>query len=89
MAEQLNQPVKKFRAGQISASVWRNERQEDGRTLVNHSVSIQKRYRDVDGAWKDSATFFANDLPRLELVVRKAYEYLTLAAVEESEAASL
>lgn len=83
MSEQ-NQPVKKFRAGGISASIWRNEREAGGETVVDFSVSFQKRYRDGEGAWKDSETFFAYDLPQLELVVRKAYDYLAPIAVHES-----
>ncbi len=84
MAEQ-NQPVKKFRAGGVTATIWRNDVQQDGQTVVRHSVTVQKRYRDRDGSWKDSSSFFVNDLPRLELVVRKAYEYLALAAGEEND----
>jgi hypothetical protein len=89
MAEPLNQPVKKFRAGQISASIWRNERQEDGRTVVSHSVSIQKRYRDRNGEWQTGDYYWRSELPALELVVRKAHEHLALTAVQESEAVTL
>ena len=83
MAEQ-NQPVKKFRAGGVSASIWRNETEQNGRTVVNHSVSFQKRYRDRNGEWQTSDYFFRSELPALELVVRKAFEHLALTAVEEN-----
>ena len=67
-------PEKEFRAGTISAAIWRNETEQDGRTVVQHSVRINKRYRDPKtGDWRDSDYFFANDLPRLKLVVDKAY----------------
>jgi len=79
MSEQKTQPVKKFRVGTISASIWQNEElQPDGTTLVKHSVQIQKRYRDQDGNWHDSNSYFPNDLPKLQLAVEKAYEFLAL-----------
>lgn len=84
MSTQPNQPVKTFRSGGISASVWRNDVVQNGQTVVNHSVTLQKRYRDRrTGEWRDSGTFFMSDLPRVQLVMRKAYEYLALTAVEE------
>ena len=80
MTEQKTQPVKKFRAGGgISAAVWeRQEIQEDGTLRIRYSVSIQKRYRDKEGNWQDSDSYFANDLPKLQLVAGKAYEFVTL-----------
>ena len=86
MTQQNNQPTKEFRAGAISASVWRNEEpQQDGSVRVRHSVKIQKRYRDKDGAWQDSDYFFPEDLPKLELVVRKAFEYISLKESKDAE----
>lgn len=80
MTQQTQQPIKEYRVGgTITASVWRNETQEGDRTIVNHSVQIQKRYFDkADQEWKTSGSFFPDDLPRLELAVRKAYEYIML-----------
>ena len=83
MAEQ-NQPVKKFRAGGVTATIWRNDVQQDGQTVTRSSVTLQKSYRDKDGKWRNGSSFWVNDLSRVELVVRKAYEYLALTAEEES-----
>ena len=79
------QPVKEFRAGTISAAIWRNEKQDAERTVVQHSVRIQKRYRDSNtGEWKTSDYFFAGDLPKLLLVTQKAYEFITLHESDNS-----
>ena len=80
-----NQPVKRLRVGGVSASVWRNETQQKGQAVVTHSVSIQKRYRDGSGQWQTSGSFFMDDLPKLELVVRKAYEFLALTAQGDAD----
>jgi len=86
MTEQRsNRPVKDFRSGGVAVSLWRNETEQNGRTVVTHSATISKRYRDKDGIWQDSSSFFLSDLPRLELVVRKAYEHLALRETEEAE----
>ena len=43
MAEQ-NQAVKKFRAGGISASIWRNERKRNGEPVVDYSIASLCRH---------------------------------------------
>ena len=78
-----NKPIKSFRAGGVEASVWENEAQEGGGT--RRSVSVRKRYRDKQGNWKDSTTFFANDLPCLALVAQKAFEFLALNESDDQE----
>ena len=89
MNQQTGQaPLKEFRAGAVRASVWRREvpTSDNARTIVQHSVRIQKRYRDAkNGEWKDTEYYFQNDLPKLALVVRKAYEYVTLVETDDAE----
>ena len=78
-----NQPDKEFRAGTVTAAIWRNEVEKDGRTVVQHTVRVQKRYRDASGEWKTTEYFFPNDLPKLRLVVEKAFEHVSLKGSEE------
>ena len=81
-----NQPIKEFRAGVISAAVWKNEEtQTDGNIRVKHSVKIQKRFCDKDGNWKDSDYLFPEDLPKVELLVRKAFEFITLTESKDTD----
>ena len=80
MAEQKKlQPVKEFKSGGVSATIWENEGERNGENVVRHSVQVQKRYRDRDGEWKNSSSFFESDLPRVLLVVQKAYEHIALS----------
>ena len=86
MNQPNNQPAKEFRAGAISASVWRNEDpQQNGKSRIRHSVKIQKRFRNKEGDWQNSDYFFPEDLPKVELLVRKAYEFVTLSESKELE----
>ena len=76
---QTNTPDQVFRAGTVSAAIWKKETTQDGRNVVQFSVRVQKRYKDADtGEWKNTDYFFPEDLPRLELVAREAYRYVAL-----------
>ena len=70
-------PVRTYRAGGVSAAVWRNESEKDGRTVVAYSVRFQKRFRKND-EWQNSDYYFPEDLPKLQLVAAKAFEFVSL-----------
>ncbi len=81
-------PDRRFKARRgVSAAVWRRERiTQDGQATRDFSISIGKRYKDkATGDWKSSSSFFPDDLPHVELVVRKAFEYVTLKRDQDTE----
>jgi hypothetical protein len=80
-----NKPIKKYSAGAISASVWKNE-MKDG--SVVHAVSIERRYQDKEGDWQSTNNMRMNDLPKVRLLADKAYEFLAMASKEEREGSS-
>jgi hypothetical protein len=79
-------PEVAFKSAGVSAAVWRKEFEQDGRTVVQFHVRVEKRYKDRDGNWQSSDYFFPSELPRLELVVRKAFEYVALKQDVPAEA---
>ncbi len=80
-----NRPIKEFKAIPITAAIWRNEVEEEGRTIVRFNVKIQKRYRDRQaGEHKATDYFFPSDLPKLILVAQKAYAFVALTETEDS-----
>jgi hypothetical protein len=82
MSEQKNnKPIKSFKAGTIEASIWKQEVQKDGQTVVRYSVKLQKKFKKDKGDWQATDYFFPEDLPKIELVVRKAYEYVSLKEI--------
>ena len=88
MSQQNTKPIKDFRAlGNIQASIWRNEVEKDGQTVVRHSVRIQKRFKKEDGGYEDTDYYFPHDLPKLALVAQKAYEYIILSESKDAEEA--
>ena len=84
MTQQAQKPTKEFRAGTIKAAVWKEQREEGGRSTIRYSVKIEKRYFDeASKEWRNTDYFFANDLPRLRLVAERAFEFIVLRASDE------
>ncbi len=76
--EELNTPLKKFRAGAITATIWENESEVKGEMKVFKSVNVERSYTDKKGEWKSTSNFRDFDLPKVVLVSNLAYEYLSL-----------
>ena len=72
--ERATQPVKRFRSYGIEASVWEHDK--------GYSVTLRKSYKTDDGSYKETNTYFMDDLPRLGLVAAEAYRFI---ALKESE----
>lgn len=83
-----NMPEKKFRAGAVSATVWKNHSEKDGRINEYKTVSFERSYQNDKGEWSTTNSLRSNDLPKAMLVLQKAYEYVALSgsAGEEAEA---
>jgi hypothetical protein len=73
-------PVAQFRSRNIRVSVWLNNAQKDGRMIRQYSVRVEKCFRKKhDGNYEATNRFFPAELPVLQLLVQKAFEYTTLA----------
>jgi len=62
------QPVKKFRIGNVTASVWKN--------ADFFNITIQRSYRDEAGEWKNSDSYGQGDLLNLMKVVERAEAFV-------------
>ncbi len=71
-------PIKEYRIGHIKVAVWKNESEDNGKTIVKYSIQIQKSYRDEDGEYRDTNNYFPEELPKLSLAVSKAFEFTAL-----------
>ena len=68
------QPLKKFRAGSIACALWENEvRMNGGKTTQMLKASVERRYKDKDGAWKSSGSFSRNEIPLVIYCLEKAF----------------
>jgi hypothetical protein len=74
-----DRPQLELRAGGIVGAAWTTTTVVDGRAVPQHSIRIEKRYRDDrTGEWKTTGYLRPDDLPRIVLVASKLFEYLTL-----------
>lgn len=72
-----NLPEKRFRAGAISATVWHNKgTKATGEEATYKTISLERNYTDQEGNWHSSNSFRINDLPKVQLLMQKAYEHL-------------
>ena len=81
---QANAPEKKFRAGAIAATVWKNDTQKDGKPVSYKTVSLQRSYKDKSGQWQHTTSMRVTDLPRATLVLEEAYKYIVLNSSAET-----
>lgn len=85
--EQKNQPEKRFNAGALSATVWKNVRTgKDGKTFEARSISLERRYTDKQGQWHSSHALRITDLPKATLLLEEAYRYILLSPAKGGEA---
>lgn len=74
-----NAPEKKYRAGAISATVWLNKgHKANGEEAEYRTVSIERCYKNKEDKWQSTNTLRITDLPKAQVVLQKAYEFLVL-----------
>jgi hypothetical protein len=62
-------PDKKFKAGAVTATVWKNDlKDRQGNGFSVYTVSFERTYKDRDGQWKSTSSLRINDIPKLQLV---------------------
>lgn len=63
-----NQPIKKFRLGLITATIWDN----DG----FHSVDLSRSYKDQSGIWQNTTSFAQSDLLNVAKCAERAENWI-------------
>lgn len=79
-----NKPVKVFRIGYVSASVFVNDVETGNGTREFHSVNVQRSYRDGDET-KFVSSFGLAELPQVNRVLQLAQNYVEDAESDVSE----
>ena len=72
-----DQPEKRFKQGNCTASIFVNKVQKDGQEIETRSVVLQKSYTDKEGNWQSTNSFGKNDLPKIIMAAQKAFDHLT------------
>lgn len=74
-----NKPEKEFKAGLISAAVWTNKSNNNGRDFEFKTVTLNKRYK-IGNDWKNTSNMKIDDIPKLILLLQNIYAIYTLSA---------
>ena len=67
-----DRPVRKFRVGNVTAAVWKNEGQ-NGSVM---SVTLQKSYKDGNEEWQNTDTLFHGDILNAIKALERAEAYI-------------
>ena len=63
-------PVKTFRSGRVSLTVWKNKNADGGEFL---SFVLEKNYKDKNDQWRKTNSLGVADLPNAGFVILKAF----------------
>ena len=77
-------PVAKFKAGQVSSAVWRNEIQVSGKTVTVLKATVQRRYKNKEGNWQSSGSFSRNEIPLAIHCLQQAFEKIIETQSEDN-----
>ena len=68
-------PVKTYKAGVLSLSLWENEAEEG----TFKSFTFNKSYKDKDDSWQQTQILKTTDLPKLKLLLEQAYKDIVMS----------
>ena len=68
-----NAPVKKFRLGLVTATIWKSE-PDNGKPF--YTVQLQRQYRDQAGDWKATDYLNHDDLLGAAKVLERSEEWI-------------
>jgi hypothetical protein len=72
-----NRPVQTIRYGYVRAAVWRNIVDNGNASRPLYCVTFSRSYKDGENAWKESASFGADDLLLLAKAADEAHTWIT------------
>jgi len=77
--EEKPKMVKQFRAGKVTATIFEKTMEKEGKTFQVYSTKVVKSYTTDDGkTWTETNNFQKDELVKVEIVTRRAIEYLYL-----------
>lgn len=75
--EAKRRPVTTIRVEDCSASIWSRQHQYQGKQRVFYSVTLERSYKDRDGAWRYMRSFDPDSLGKIVSLCQQASEAVT------------
>ena len=74
-----NQPLRKWRSGNISGAVWLNEKDVNGTKVNFKTASLRRSWKKEGDIWRDEVlNFRRQDLPKLLSIINEMQKELYL-----------
>ena len=74
-----NQPLRKWRSGNISGAVWLNEKDVNGTKVNFKTASLRRSWKKEGDIWRDEVlNFRRQDLPKLLSIINEMQRELYL-----------
>jgi hypothetical protein len=71
-----NPLVKTIACGNVMFSIFQNEGQRNGVPTMYYTVKASRGYRDTNGNWQYTNSFYKSHLPQLIYACQKALEFV-------------
>ena len=81
-----NRPVQTIRYGSVRAAIWRNIVDNGNASRPLYCVTFSRSYKDGENAWKESASFGADDLLLLAKAADEAHTWIAKQRSADAEA---
>ena len=78
----MSNPIKKFKCGAITASVWLTSTASNHEIIELHTIKIDKVYK-KDEEWNHTYSFTAEDLPKIALLANETYKFIRLRVLDK------
>ena len=80
---EIQQPIRRFRAGQVSCALFENSIQVNGENSQIVKATLGRRYKDRNGNWKTSQSYSRNEIPLAIYVLQKSFEAMLEKSPED------
>ena len=71
-----NKPLHKLSASGIDLAIWSNLVDGPSGRIEVLKAQVERRYKAADGSYKSTTSFGINDIPRVQYLLAKAYDYI-------------
>ncbi len=82
----MGQPIKKWRAGNITGAIWLNEREIKGEKRGFKTAKIRRSWKKEGDVWRDETlNIRRHDIPKLLTILNKMQEELFLTNEDDED----
>ena len=75
-----NQPIKKWRSGNVTGAIWFNEREVNGEKRGFKTATIRRSWKKEGDVWRDETlNLRRQDIPKVMTILNKIQEELFLS----------